>query len=51
MSFEDPFTARLIYIVLGLAIGGIAIVTLFYETLQKLKVEPDGGQKNGFPSI
>ena len=46
-SFEDPLTARLIYLVLGLSIGGIALVTLFYEVLQKLKVEPNAGQNKG----
>ena len=51
LSFEDPLTARLIYFVIGISIGAIALVTLFYETLQKLKVEPDGGQNKGFCSI
>ena len=49
-SFEDPLTARLIYFVIGISIGAIALVTLFYEVLQKLKVEPDAGQNKGCSS-
>lgn len=42
MGFEDALTARLIYVVIGVAIGAIALVTLFYEALQKLKVDSNG---------